>query len=485
MYDYQHVWPVSSLMWGYYIQSLLNQLERQGLMNSGVFCVDMLFLALVKITLMSVGFGVLVYPGLGVPPNFLQRIGLEACSSFLVEDYPLPLESIDTNYYDCQELDFRSPPNIDPGNTCLDHLTGGGGSLARSPLSEGETHAIDIVPCHYLIDKSHVFPLATITPSALDVLMKPGKPLTFATIDIAATQTSPEKMILAFGLPGNPVSCLVGFHLLVVPAIRCLAGWRDPKLRRVQVRISDPIRLDPFRPEFHRATIRWEPNDGSGRPGFELKLNFESGVDSRDFMTSNTFVAESTGRQVSSRLLSMKSANSLLEMPAANKILPAGTMVWALLISDISSMPLFQSPVSTELLYNDQNASTKYESIDKSSGSDSSDKRIKVAILTVSDTVASGAGPDRSIFKELTFCYDCTSLHAKYPLHGRCNCHLDGNGLWITALMKVFSQDLLVSPKEQDLVPVSLKAGKILLQVSLVYHKGWQDPSPSKNPFLA
>ena len=34
--------------------------------------------------------------------------------------------------------------------------------------------------------------------------------------------------VLAFGLPGNPVSCLVAFHLFVVPAIRCLSGWSNP-----------------------------------------------------------------------------------------------------------------------------------------------------------------------------------------------------------------------------------------------------------------
>ncbi|TYH35264.1 hypothetical protein ES332_D13G181400v1 [Gossypium tomentosum] len=50
------------------------------------------------------------------------------------------------------------------------------------------------------------------------------------------------------------------------------------------------LKTDPVRPEFYRATIRWEANDGSGSAGF---------------------VAESTGQQMSSRLLSMKSTNAL------------------------------------------------------------------------------------------------------------------------------------------------------------------------------
>ncbi len=49
--------------------------------------------------------------------------------------------------------------------------------------------------------------------------MKPGKPLTFATMDVAGQRR------LIFGLPGNPVSSLVTFYLLGVPAIRKLAGW--------------------------------------------------------------------------------------------------------------------------------------------------------------------------------------------------------------------------------------------------------------------
>ena len=56
--------------------------------------------------------------------------------------------------------------------------------------------------------------------------MKPGKPLTFATIDVAADTGRPARRLLAFGLPGNPVSSLVTFHLVVLPALHALAGWR-------------------------------------------------------------------------------------------------------------------------------------------------------------------------------------------------------------------------------------------------------------------
>lgn len=63
--------------------------------------------------------------------------------------------------------------------------------------------------------------------------MKPGKPLTFAQITINSEENKLAKTILAFGLPGNPVSCLVCFYLFVVPAIRHLSGWSNPHLQRL------------------------------------------------------------------------------------------------------------------------------------------------------------------------------------------------------------------------------------------------------------
>lgn len=52
------------------------------------------------------------------------------------------------------------------------------------------------------------------------------------------------------------------------------------------------------------------------------------------------FSAESTGGQISSRLLSMRSANALLELPAARGTIPKGSMVSALLIQDLGMMPI-------------------------------------------------------------------------------------------------------------------------------------------------
>lgn len=63
--------------------------------------------------------------------------------------------------------------------------------------------------------------------------MKPGKPLTFSEINLNPVESTIHSKILAFGLPGNPVSSLVSFHLFVVPTIRHLAGWGNPHLFRL------------------------------------------------------------------------------------------------------------------------------------------------------------------------------------------------------------------------------------------------------------
>lgn len=61
---------------------------------------------------------------------------------------------------------------------------------------------------------------------AVQVRMKPGKPLTFATMEVPADSThSKPHRILSFGLPGNPVSAIVTFTLTVLPCLRKLAGW--------------------------------------------------------------------------------------------------------------------------------------------------------------------------------------------------------------------------------------------------------------------
>jgi molybdopterin molybdotransferase len=83
------------------------------------------------------------------------------------------------------------------------------------------------------------------------VSMKPGKPISFGT----------RGETLVFGLPGNPVSALVGSELFVKPALRALQGLADPLPRFEPGRLSAALRRDPERDEFVRARSRV---DGDG-----------------------------------------------------------------------------------------------------------------------------------------------------------------------------------------------------------------------------
>ncbi|KAJ9578244.1 hypothetical protein L9F63_005543 [Diploptera punctata] len=136
------------------------------------------------------------------------------------------------------------------------------------------------------------------------VKMKPGKPTTFATL----IYEGKKKLVL--GLPGNPVSATVTSHLYVLPALRKMAGYQSPLGTIIKAITSEDITLDP-RPEYHRAVLKWLPNSPVPK-------------------------AMSTGNQISSRLMSFSSANSLLILPGQTeqlKILPAGTQVDALIVT--------------------------------------------------------------------------------------------------------------------------------------------------------
>ncbi|XP_055842565.1 molybdenum cofactor synthesis protein cinnamon-like [Episyrphus balteatus] len=112
--------------------------------------------------------------------------------------------------------------------------------------------------------------------------MKPGKPMTFAS------NTSNGKYF--FGLPGNPVSAFVTFHLFALPVIRWASGWERDKceLATIQVTLqNDNIDLDP-RPEYVRASV----TSKNGR-----------------------LYASVNGNQISSRLQSIIGADVLVHLP--------------------------------------------------------------------------------------------------------------------------------------------------------------------------
>uniref|UniRef100_A0A8C5HM35 Gephyrin n=1 Tax=Gouania willdenowi TaxID=441366 RepID=A0A8C5HM35_GOUWI len=142
------------------------------------------------------------------------------------------------------------------------------------------------------------------------VFMKPGLPTTFATLDIdgarklifALPGSRPRRDVshIFFSPPppslcappsvlGNPVSAVVTCNLFVIPALRKMQGILDPRPTIIKARLSCDVKLDP-RPEYHRCILTWHHQE---------PLPW----------------AQSTGNQVSSRLMSMRSANGLLMLP--------------------------------------------------------------------------------------------------------------------------------------------------------------------------
>src|SRR6478672_10046609 len=78
------------------------------------------------------------------------------------------------------------------------------------------------------------------------VAVKPGKPVSFGV----------RERTLVFGLPGNPVSSLVGFELFVRPAVLALQGHADPLPRFEPGRLAAAARLNPGRDQLVRARRR-------------------------------------------------------------------------------------------------------------------------------------------------------------------------------------------------------------------------------------
>jgi molybdopterin molybdotransferase len=78
------------------------------------------------------------------------------------------------------------------------------------------------------------------------VAVKPGKPIAFGV----------RQGTLVFGLPGNPVSALVGFELFVAPAVRALQGVPDPLPSFKRGRLAGVRRRNAERDELVRARLR-------------------------------------------------------------------------------------------------------------------------------------------------------------------------------------------------------------------------------------
>jgi molybdopterin molybdotransferase len=125
------------------------------------------------------------------------------------------------------------------------------------------------------------------------VAIKPGKPLAFGT----------RGATLVFGLPGNPVSALVGAELFVKPALRALQGMPEPLPRFEPGRLGSDLRRNAERDEFVRARTRNE---------------------------SDAVVLEPLRGQESHMIASASTADALVHVPRGNGELTAGSVVSSL-----------------------------------------------------------------------------------------------------------------------------------------------------------
>jgi molybdopterin molybdotransferase len=122
------------------------------------------------------------------------------------------------------------------------------------------------------------------------VAMRPGKPLSFAV----------RGRTLAFGLPGNPVSSLVGALLFVVPALRALQGAADPTPSYETGSLASAVRRRPERDDFQRAVVE-RASDG-------------------------TLLRPISGQE-SHMIVRAAAADALVHVPRGNGELPAGSVV--------------------------------------------------------------------------------------------------------------------------------------------------------------
>jgi molybdopterin molybdotransferase len=122
------------------------------------------------------------------------------------------------------------------------------------------------------------------------VAMRPGKPLSFGV----------HGSTLVFGLPGNPVSALVGAVLFVRPALLALQGAADPGPHWLLGRLAAPARRNARRDELARAVAT------TGSEADELSL---------------------VSGQESHMIVRAAGANALVHVPRGEGDLPAGAAV--------------------------------------------------------------------------------------------------------------------------------------------------------------
>ena len=110
--------------------------------------------------------------------------------------------------------------------------------------------------------------------------IKPGKPIVFGVC------SNNGKKKLVFGLPGNPVSCLVNFHIFIKPVIQNL--FHNADLDFVYAELVNDVKKNDEKRHFMRGIL---------------------------YFDSQNFFVRSEFSQSSGNLVEMSQANCLIEIP--------------------------------------------------------------------------------------------------------------------------------------------------------------------------
>ncbi len=150
-------------------------------------------------------------------------------------------------------------------------------------------------------DRDHVhaaLAAAGVTLELWKVAMKPGKPFSFGLRGQAPV----------FGLPGNPVSTVVGFELFLRPALLAMQGAAVVERPRAPVRLPGGYRKQAGRAHYLRARVERGPEG---------------------------LIAHPHGKQGSAMLSSLIGANALVELAAELTEVPPGGGAPAILLEAV------------------------------------------------------------------------------------------------------------------------------------------------------
>lgn len=176
---------------------------------------------------------------------------------------------------------------------------------ADEPLAVRDTLKAALADCRVLItlggvsvgDRDFIKPVLEemgVRTVFWKVAVKPGKPVYFAVTEAGQ---------LIFGLPGNPVSALITFHLFVKPALKILTGEKTaaPPLKTLTARLTASLKKKAGRLDLVRARLQAD----------------EEG---------NLSITPTTG-QDSHMLSGLVSANALINFASELEYLPEGSIV--------------------------------------------------------------------------------------------------------------------------------------------------------------